>query len=189
MPRIEEASPEDFWSNNPCGVDGHFDEVSTQRYVLEPYLPGHLKEISSKVSNSDKFLEIGIGQGTDALYMCSLFHPTVTYIGIDYSDIKISQLKSIEEWEATMTGVLTDLRRIVKPGGHIAFEVGEVRGGKVLLEENVVRCGVMAGLEPVVILINDQEFTKTANAWGVDNSKKGTNTNRIVVFNNKTTDK
>ena len=104
------------------------------------------------------------------------------FIGIDSSDIKISQLKSIEEWEATMTGVLTDLRRIVKRGGHIAFEVGEVRGGKVLLEENVVRCGVMAGLEPVVILINDQEFTKTANAWGVDNQTKGTNTNRIVVF-------
>ena len=81
-----------------------------------------------------------------------------------------------------MTGVLTDLRRIVKTGGHIAFEVGEVRGGKVLLEENVVRCGVMAGLEPVVILINDQEFTKTANAWGVHNQSKGTNTNRIVVF-------
>ena len=104
------------------------------------------------------------------------------FIGIDSSSIEISQLKGIEEWEATMTGVLTDLRRIVKPGGHIAFEVGEVRGGKVLLEENVVRCGVMAGLEPVVILINDQEFTKTANAWGVDNQSKGTNTNRIVVF-------
>tara|TARA_B100000965_G_scaffold377335_1_gene371309 strand:+ start:154 stop:1374 length:1221 start_codon:yes stop_codon:yes gene_type:complete len=104
------------------------------------------------------------------------------FIGIDSSDINISQLKSIKEWEATMTGVLTDLRRIVKPGGHIAFEVGEIRGGKVLLEENVLRCGVMAGLEPIVILINDQEFTKTANAWGVDNQSKGTNTNRIVVF-------
>jgi hypothetical protein len=31
-------------------------------------------------------------------------------------------------------------------------------------------------------MINAQEFTKTANAWGVDNQKKGTNTNRIVVF-------
>ena len=104
------------------------------------------------------------------------------FIGIDSSDINISQLKSIKEWEATMTGVLTDLRRIVKPGGYIAFEVGEIRGGKVLLEENVLRCGVMAGLEPIVILINDQEFTKTANTWGIDNQSKGTNTNRIVVF-------
>ena len=39
-----------------------------------------------------------------------------------------------------------------------------------------------AGLEPVLILINDQEFTKTANCWGVDNNTRGTNTNRIVVF-------
>jgi len=52
----------------------------------------------------------------------------------------------------------------------------------VLLEGNVVRCGVKAGLEPIIIMINDQEFTKTANAWGVDNTTKGTNTNRIVVF-------
>ena len=104
------------------------------------------------------------------------------FIGIDSSNINISQLKGIEEWEATMVGVLTDLRRIVKPGGHIAFEVGEVRGGKILLEENVVRCGVMAGLEPVIILINEQDFTKTANAWGIDNQSKGTNTNRIVVL-------
>jgi len=104
------------------------------------------------------------------------------FIGIDSSTIKISQLKKIKDWEDTMTDALKDLKRIVKPGGHIAFEVGEVRGGKLLLEENVVRCGVKAGLEPVIILINDQEFTKTANAWGVDNQSKGTNTNRIVVF-------
>ena len=43
-------------------------------------------------------------------------------------------------------------------------------------------CGVAAGLEPELVLINDQQFTKTANCWGVDNMAKGTNTNRIVVF-------
>jgi len=35
---------------------------------------------------------------------------------------------------------------------------------------------------PVLVLINDHEFTKTANCWGVDNNSKGTNTNRVVVF-------
>ena len=58
-----------------------------------------------------------------------------------------------------------------------------VLGGKTKLEEVVLPCGVAAGLAPVLILINDQEFTKTANCWGVDNNFKGTNTNRIVVFN------
>ena len=51
-------------------------------------------------------------------------------------------------------------------------------------EELVVTAGMEAGLEPVIIMINDQDFTKTSNTWGVDNQTKGTNTNRIVVFSN-----
>ena len=132
---------------------------------------------ASLVVTSPPFLDVVDYQGDNWL--------RCWFIGVDSSTIEISQLKAIGDWEDTMTDVLKDLKRIVKPGGYIAFEVGEVRGGKVLLEENVVRCGVKAGLEPIIIMINDQEFTKTANAWGVDNSKKGTNTNRIVVFNKK----
>ena len=81
-----------------------------------------------------------------------------------------------------MTNVFRELARVLRPGGHVAFEVGEVRGGSVKLEEAVLPCGMEAGLEPVLVLINDQEFTKTANCWGVDNNAKGTNTNRIVLF-------
>ena len=36
------------------------------------------------------------------------------------------------------------------------------------LEEAVLPCGMAAGLLPVLILINDQKFTKTANCWGVE---------------------
>ena len=81
-----------------------------------------------------------------------------------------------------MTEVFRELHRVLKPGGHVAFEVGEVRGGKLKLEETVLPCGLTAGLEPLLVLINDQAFTKTANCWGVDNNAKGTNTNRVVVF-------
>lgn len=65
---------------------------------------------------------------------------------------------------------------------NVAFEVGEVYGGKTKLEEYVLPCGVAAGLEPVLVRINDQEFTKTVNCRSVDNMSKGTNTNRIVRF-------
>jgi hypothetical protein len=52
----------------------------------------------------------------------------------------------------------------------------------VRLEDTVIPCGVDAGLRPVLVLINAQQFTKTANVWGVSNNRLGTNTNRIVVF-------
>jgi len=104
------------------------------------------------------------------------------FVGVDPNAFHLTVPKKLPEWQAQMTAVFHELKRILKPGGHVAFEVGEVRGGTIKLEETVVLCGLAAGLEPRLILINDQKFTKTANCWGVDNNNKGTNTNRIVVF-------
>jgi hypothetical protein len=78
--------------------------------------------------------------------------------------------------------VLRELHRVLRPGGHIAFEVGEIRRGKMKLEEAVLPCGVAAGLQQELVLINNQEFSKTARCWGVANNAEGTNTNRIVLF-------
>lgn len=104
------------------------------------------------------------------------------FCGIDPADVKLTILKKIEDWRDAMTSVFLELNRVLTSGGHLAFEVGEVRGGRVRLEEHVIPCGVHAGLEPVLVLINSQEFTKTAACWGVENNLKGTNTNRIVLF-------
>lgn len=102
--------------------------------------------------------------------------------GIDPDSVEIWHLKKPEEWQAAMTKVFKELKRVLKKGGFVAFEVGEVRNGKILLEDLVVPAGVEAGLTPEAVLINDQKFTKTSNCWGVDNLQKGTNTNRIVLF-------
>jgi len=128
----------------------------------------------SLVVTSPPFLDI-VDYATDNWLRC-------WFLGIDSATVKITVPKKLEVWQEVMTNVFRELHRLLKPGGHVAFEVGEVKHGKVKLEEAVISCGLTAGLEPLLVMINDQEFTKTANCWGVDNNTKGTNTNRIVVF-------
>jgi hypothetical protein len=94
----------------------------------------------------------------------------------------ITMSRTINEWRARMSAVFAELYRVTRTGGHVAFEVGEVRKGKIRLEEHVVPVGLAAGFNCEAVLINQQQFTKTANIWGVDNNASGTNSNRIVVF-------
>ncbi|MBL9076395.1 MAG: hypothetical protein JNL08_02760 [Planctomycetes bacterium] len=102
--------------------------------------------------------------------------------GIDASAVPITMARTVATWQAAMTAVFRELHRVVRPGGFVAFEVGEVRRGKVRLEEAVVPAAREAGLVPELVMVNAQRFTKTANCWGIDNNKAGTNTNRIVLL-------
>ena len=104
--------------------------------------------------------------------------------GIDAKAVAagITMSKKVEDWCEVMQKVFIELFRITKQGGYVAFEVGEVKNGKIKLDEAVVPLGINAGFKCEAIVINAQEFTKTANIWGVSNNAKGTNTNRIVVF-------
>lgn len=95
---------------------------------------------------------------------------------------KITIHKSVDAWANFMLEVFRELFRITKGGGWVAFEVGEVRKGKVRLDEVVIPIGEEVGFKCHGVVVNFQSFTKTANIWGVSNNKRGTNTNRIVLF-------
>jgi len=106
---------------------------------------------------------------------------------IDVKEVskKITMSKRIEDWCKIMNDVFKQLYRITKTGGFVAFEVGEVRNGKIKLDDYILKIGLEQGFVCQGIMINEQQFTKTANIWGVSNNKKGTNTNRIVIFQKK----
>lgn len=164
------------------------DDVSPQvRSTLSPVAPSARLVTSaasttssipsasvSLVVTSPPFLDV-VQYTTDNWLRC-------WFAGIDPKSVKLTTPKKLEDWAEEMTKVFHELHRVLKPGGHVAFEVGEVHGGATRLEETVIPCGATAGLIPLLVLINDQKFTKTANCWGIDNMSKGTNTNRIVVF-------
>ncbi len=104
--------------------------------------------------------------------------------GIDSEEIgkKITMSKNTLEWSSEMQRVVEELHRIVRPGGYVAFEVGEIRNQTIKLEELIIPIGQKAGFAIDHVMVNTQDFTKTANLWGVSNNSKGTNTNRIVVM-------
>jgi len=155
----------------------HLKELGHKAIVLTA-LASNTQEISDHsvalVVTSPPFLDV-VDYAGDNWLRC-------WFLGVDPASVHLTTLRKREDWQAAMITVFKELHRILKSNGHIAFEVGEVEGGKVKLEENVIPAGISAGLRAELVLINDQEFTKTANCWGVANGSKGTNTNRIVLF-------
>ncbi len=146
-------------------------QLLTGSCAATPALPGNSVSL---VVTSPPFLDI-VDYAGDNWLRC-------WFLGIDPKSIQITTPKKIEIWRDAMTQVFHELHRVLRPGGYIAFEVGEVRKGTIRLEDVVLQCGAAANLRARLILINAQEFTKTANCWGVDNNSLGTNTNRIVLF-------
>lgn len=104
------------------------------------------------------------------------------FAGINVGDVEIAMHRTEQSWTTMIREVLVEQARILRPGGHVAFEVGEVRGGKVLLERLVWQAAEGLPFERLGVMVNQQEFTKTANCWGVSNNSAGTNTNRIVLL-------
>lgn len=104
------------------------------------------------------------------------------FAGIDVKRLKISTCSSIEDWSDFVRSAFEEMCRVTREGGHIAFEVGEVRNGEVQLEDIVLQAVEGLPLNPKEVLINQQSFTKTSNLWGISNNQVGTNTNRIVLL-------
>ena len=94
----------------------------------------------------------------------------------------LSMLGKLENWEKFVFKTLRELYRVLKKNKHLVFEVGEIRKGKIKLDEIVSPLAKEAGFKIECVLIHKQSFTKTANIWGINNNQKGTNTNRLLIL-------
>jgi len=149
-----------------------------ESYILSTAQSNHTPEIPdqsvSLTVTSPPFLDIVNYEGDNWL--------RCWFLGANPQEVKIAGHKKVEQWQAFIHESLRELARVTKPGGHIAFEVGEVRNGSVKLELNVIAACEGLPLEALGVMINQQEFTKTSNCWGVSNNQSGTNSNRIILL-------
>lgn len=107
------------------------------------------------------------------------------YLNIPYiNDDVIFITSNIEKWNEFMKQTIVELSRVTKKNKMICIEVGEIKKSSIFLEENIIAIVKELGLKVQEVIIQESNFTKTSNTWGILNNKKGTNTNRIVVIKN-----
>jgi len=151
-----------------------------------PHPPGHLfvgeADATPGIANGSVSLVVTSPPFLDIVQYAADNWLRCWFAGIDVGAVPIAMHRDEEAWTNMVRGVLTEQARILQSGGHVAFEVGEVRKGKVLLERLVWKAAEGLPFDRLAVMINDQEFTKTANCWGVSNNSGGTNTNRIVLL-------
>ena len=95
---------------------------------------------------------------------------------------RITMCSTVSHWSTAMLEVFRELYRVTVPNGWVAFEVGEVRRGKIKLEEVVAPIGISAGFACMAVAINAQKFTKTANLGRVEQPHGHQYRTGIVLF-------
>ena len=104
------------------------------------------------------------------------------FLGVDPAAIPVTQRRRADEWHGFVRGAFVELARITRPGGRVAFEVGEARNGALRLDDYVLKAVDGLPFDALGVLVNQHEFTKTSNCWGISNNQKGVNSNRVVLL-------
>jgi len=79
-----------FWDGAPCGRGDSFADRSATRFKREPWLPALLSE----VAKHNDIVEVGCGQGTDALWICKSMRPGGHYRALDHSEQSLASARA-----------------------------------------------------------------------------------------------
>jgi SAM-dependent methyltransferase len=96
-----------FWDAQPCGGFRSFDERASARYRRDPWL---LHGLAAIAGHSD-IVEIGCGQGTDALTICRLMQAGGRYRAFDHSQESLASARSALEEVRGRLSVVPELAR------------------------------------------------------------------------------
>jgi len=104
------------------------------------------------------------------------------FCGIDPADVRITNLRRVDLWQTAMAEVFQELRRILKVGACVAFEVGKSSRGPCSSRKPSSR-PPSTRPRAVFVLINDQSLRRPPTC-GRDEQPGRTNTNRVVLIRN-----
>jgi len=167
--KIIEKKSRNLLSHGPVQADQHLFLAEKSHETAE--IPD---ESITLTVTSPPFLDV-VNYAADNWLRC-------WFLGIDPAKVQIATHRTLGGWQAFIASTLEELARITRPGGHVAFEVGEVRNATVRLEKHVIAATSGLPFTTLGVMINQQDFTKTSNCWGVSNNRAGTNSNRIVIL-------
>lgn len=104
------------------------------------------------------------------------------FAGIDTATTAFAHHRDLNAWSAMICRVLIGLARVLRSGGHLAMEVGEIRKGKIDLAAHVWRAAEGLPFQRLAVVVHDHAFTKVSHMTGITNGCLGTNSNRVVVL-------
>ncbi len=97
-----------FWDAYPCDGQTGLESRRQLRYRKEDWLPARLGRIAER----HRFIvEIGCGQGTDALTLCSSMASGGRYLGLDYSEASLESARAAAEETASSLKVIPEFRQ------------------------------------------------------------------------------
>lgn len=85
------SATRDFWDVHPCDGQDSYAERRKLRYGKEPWVLEKVEEVARRHFN---IVEIGCGQGTDGITLCTLLPPAGSYRGIDLSEASLASARA-----------------------------------------------------------------------------------------------
>lgn len=101
---------------------------------------------------------------------------------IDLGGFEISTPSTLCGWQKFIEAALREMRRVLRPDGVIAIEVGDVMGGSDSLVVAILNEIGSADLACRALIVNGHAFSKTSQCWGVRANALGTNSNRVLLL-------